>query len=207
MKPEYIFVSLDGVDGVGKTTVAKLLAADGSFQYIKSPSGPFAQLRKEVDNRAAPLERYCFYRLANQHISMLVNQLLRTNSVVCDRYIASTAAYHIAMDARIRVIHNDAELLKPHFAFLLGARSEVRDRRILERAEVLSDVKLEEDSMFLDRVAEIFMSFGLIYIDTSDMTPEEVATAIKHIIVQGGIYNEPKAAFIRSYHGNCGRMA
>lgn len=39
-------------------------------------------------------------------------------SVVCDRYIASTLAYHIAMDAR-RVIHDDTGLLKPHFAFLL----------------------------------------------------------------------------------------
>ena len=89
------------------------------------------------------------------------------------------------MDARLRVIHDDAELLKPHFAFLLGARSEVRDKRILERAKALSDAKLEGDSMLLDRVAEIFMSLGLIYIDTSDMTAEEVTTAVKRIIVQG----------------------
>ena len=57
MKPKYVFVSLDGVDGVGKTTVAKLLASDSSFQYHKSPAGPFAQLREEVDAHATPLER------------------------------------------------------------------------------------------------------------------------------------------------------
>jgi hypothetical protein len=91
------------------------------------------------------------------------------------------------MDARIRVIHNDVELLKPHFAFLLGARSEVRDKRILERAKVFSDIKLEGDSTLLDHVAEIFMSFSLIYIDTSDITAEEVAKAIKRIVAQGGI--------------------
>lgn len=187
MKPKHVFISLDGVDGVGKTTVAKLLAADGTFQYHKSPAGPFAQLRKEVDAHAPPLERYCFYRLATQFDSIQIGQLLETNSVVCDRYIASTAAYHIAMDARIRVIHNDRELLKPHFAFLLGARSDIRDKRILERAKVLSDIKLEGDSILLDRVAEIFMSFGLIHIDTSDITAEDVATTIKRIIVQGGI--------------------
>lgn len=187
MKPKNVFVSIDGVDGVGKTTVAKLLATDVSFQYHKSPAGPFAQLRKEVDAHANPLERYCFYRLATQFDSVQISRLLETNSVVCDRYIASTAAYHIAMDARIRVIHSDAELLKPHFAFLLGARSEIREKRILERAKVLSDAKLEGDSTLLDRVAEIFMSFGLTYIDTSDITAEEVATTIKHIIAQGGI--------------------
>ncbi|HEY4476476.1 MAG TPA: hypothetical protein VJB69_00580 [Candidatus Paceibacterota bacterium] len=180
-----LFISLDGVDGVGKTTVAKLLAADGVFRYYKSPAGPFAQLRKEIDAHATPLERYCFYRLATQFDSVQISRSLETNSVVCDRYIASTAAYHIAMDARIRVIHNDVELLEPHFAFLLGARSEVRDKRILERAKVLSDVKLEGDSTLLDHVAEIFMSFGLIYIDTSDITADEVATTIKHIVAQG----------------------
>jgi len=185
VKSKCVFVSLDGVDGVGKTTVAKLLAADGSFQYHKSPAGPFAQLRKEVDAHANPLERYCFYRLSTQFDSAQISELLKTNSVVCDRYVASTAAYHIAMDARIRVIHNDFGLLKPHFAFLLDACSEIRDKRILERVKVLSDAKLEGNSTLLDHVAEIFMSFGLTYIDTSNTTAEQVAKTIKRIVAQG----------------------
>ena len=90
------------------------------------------------------------------------------------------------MDARIRVIHGDGGVLKPDFAFLLGARSEVRDKRILERAKMLSDAKFEGDSVLLDRVAEIFTSFGLIYIDTSDITAEEVAVEIKRMILRGG---------------------
>lgn len=186
MKLEHVFISLDGVDGVGKTTVAKLLAADGSFQYHKSPAGPFAQLRKEVDAHATPLERYCFYRLATQFDSVQINRLLKEGSVVCDRYIASTAAYHITMDARIRVIHDDGVLIKPHFAFLLGARSEIRDKRLLERAKISSDIEIERNSAFLDRVAELFMSFGLIYIDTSDITAEEVTETIRRIIAKGG---------------------
>ncbi len=188
MKPKHLFISIDGVDGVGKTTVAKLLAADGSFQYHKSPAGYFAQLRKEIDAHATPLERYCFYRLATQFDSMQISRMLETNSVVCDRYITSTAAYHIAMDARIRVIHDEVGLIKPHFAFLLGARSEVRDKRLLERAKISSDIEIERNSTFLDRVAKIFMSFDLTYIDTSDITAEEVATAIKHVVIaQGGM--------------------
>ena len=90
------------------------------------------------------------------------------------------------MDARIRVIHDEVGLIKPHFAFLLGARSEVRDKRLLERAKISSDIEIERNSMFLDRVAEIFMSFGLIYIDTSDITAEEVSKIIKRTVAQGG---------------------
>ena len=93
------------------------------------------------------------------------------------------------MDARIRVIHGEEELLKPHFAFLLGARSEIRDKRLLERAKISSDIEIKRNSTFLDRVAEIFMSFGLIYIDTSDITAEEVAKTIKRFITQKGLYS------------------
>lgn len=185
MRSEHVFISIDGVDGVGKTTVAKLLAADGFFQYHKSPAGAFAQLRKEVDAHATPLERYCFYRVANQFDSMQVCRLLETGSVVCDRYTSSTIAYHVVMDPRIRDIHDDTELLKPDFAFLLGARSEVRDRRIRNRLEVLSDATLEQDRIFLDRVAETFMSLDLIYVDTSDITVSEIVATIKHIVTEG----------------------
>lgn len=90
------------------------------------------------------------------------------------------------MDARIRVVHSDDGLLKPDFAFLLGARSKIRDKRILERAKMLSGTKLEGDSALLDRVAQIFMSFGLVYIDTSDITAEEVAAKIKRVVLRGG---------------------
>ncbi len=43
-----LFVSIDGVDGVGKTTVAKLLADDEPFQYYRSPTGPFAPDRNAI---------------------------------------------------------------------------------------------------------------------------------------------------------------
>ena len=185
MKPSHVFVSIEGVDGVGKTTVAKLLAADGSFQYHKSPSGHFAQLRKEVDIHATPIERYCFYHVSNQFDSIQVCRLLKKRAVVCDRYTASTVAYHTVMDSRIRDIHHNDGLLKPNFAFLLGARPEVRDKRIHDRSRIVSDSALERDGNFLNQVAEVFMSLNLIYIDTSDITVEEVVAKIRHIATQG----------------------
>lgn len=187
MNPQHRFISIDGVDGVGKSTVAKLLVADGTYHYHKSPSGEFARLRAEVDLHATPLEHYCFYRLSSQHDSTQVAELLRTTSVVCDRYIASTAAYHFAMDPRIREIHEESTLLIPHFAFLLEARSDVRKDRMAKRATITSDAALERNGAFLDRVNEVFQTLGLISIDTSDITAEEVVVTIKNIIAGGKI--------------------
>jgi len=186
MRLRNVFVSLEGVDGTGKTSVAKILATDGSFQYYKSPNGAFAQLRAEIDAHATPIERYCFYRLATQFDSSQIAEMLEKGPVVCDRYIASTAAYHFAMDARIRNIHTIEGILQPDYSFLLGTRPKIRDKRLRERTTTCSDVKIERDSAFLNRVAEIFMSFGLIYMDTSDTTEEETASMIRHIVTQGG---------------------
>ena len=186
MHKSHIFVTIDGVDGVGKTTAAKQLAANGDFYYHKSPNGAYAQLRHEVDLRAAPVERYCFYRTATQFDSVQISDLLKTTSVVSDRYVASTAAYHIALDPRIKLIHQEEGLLKPDFSFLLTAHSQIRDRRILMREHVSSDKKLESDSKFLDQVADIFATLGLKVIDTSNLSPEEVVTEILAHIQKGG---------------------
>ena len=185
MRSKHLFITLDGVDGVGKTTVAKLLAADGAFQYYKSPSGPFTRFRPEIDAHATPLERYCFYRLAVQFDSARIGRMLEQGSVVCDRYIASTVAYHMAMDDRICDIHCNTGLLKPHFSFLLETSSEKRDERISKRMCQLCDARFERNSSLMDDVAEAFLSFDLIRVDTNDRTAEEVLAFIKRILAQG----------------------
>lgn len=181
-----IFVSVDGVDGVGKTAVCKLFAEKSGLQYYKSPSGVFQTLRSEVDHRAAPLERYCFYRLAVEHDATCIRKMLEQGSVVSDRYIASTLAYHLVLDTRIASIHQEEGLLQPDFAFLLTARADVRVERMRKRNLVGSDILLERDMTFLDRVTQTFLSLGLIEIDTSDRTPSEVVSEIQRLIVQGG---------------------
>ncbi len=173
-----VFISLDGVDGVGKTTVALLLAEQG-FQYYKSPSGAFAELRKEIDLRANPLERYCFYMMAVQYDTKHITDLLKHGPVVADRYVATTAAYHYVLDERVKLIHSDTHLLQPDYAFHLNCGSKIRDQRIVSRKRNISDSILENNSPFLDQVNEVFLSFNLIYIDTGVVTALETVELIK----------------------------
>lgn len=184
-----IFVSIDGVDGVGKTTTARLLATKLGFHYYKSPAKEFAELRGEVDRYASPVGRYAFYRLALQRDSEEIRKLLATGSVVSDRYAASTLAYHLVLDPRIRSIHNEHGVLQPTFSILLSARSEVRHARLEKRRQtelqVSTDVKLEDNLVLMDRVAEVFRTLGLHEIDVSDMCCDDVVARIEKII-EGG---------------------
>lgn len=186
-----LFISVEGVDGVGKTTVARLLAASHGFQYYKSPSGPFEDLRKEVDKYASPVGRYCFYRLALQYDSAIITELLKKGPVVADRYIASTYAYHMVLDPRIREIYSEIGVVRPTHQILLNARPEVRIERLEKRRasemRKASDIKLEDNVALINNVAGVFKTLGLIEIDTSEMSPEEVATRINALVMRRSV--------------------
>ncbi len=173
-----LLICVDGIDGAGKTTVAKKLCANGDFHYFQSPSGPFKWLRKWADRWLPPLKRYKFYMWGNVFSSIQIWWLLkRGKSVVCDRFWASTVAYHVAMDKRILGVHHYRLLVKPSLYFILEVRSDIRNKRILKRPE---SKKAEKNSVFLDRVAVVFRELdgSFQYLDTSGKTPKEVVREI-----------------------------
>lgn len=181
------FITLDGVDGVGKTTVSKALAEALGAVYFKSPSSPFDKMRADVDKVADPLTRYFFYRSATQHDSKIIRGLLdEGKSVVCDRYIYSTYAYHLAMDQRVSDIFEMSGLVQPDFRLLLTASHEVRWKRISARfADQSYDKHLERNHALQQEVASTFQTMGLIEIDTTHLTVMEVVKQALSVVSCG----------------------
>lgn len=145
-----IFITIEGVDGVGKTTVSKLLTEEMNATYYKSPGDVFLNFKTKVESPLNIFGRYSFYRLAVQSDSEKIKKNLESCTVVSDRYIASTFVYHSVMDPDIKKIHNEIGILKPDFSFLLVASSKVRDQRILSRNESINWI--EENSILLDKM-------------------------------------------------------
>jgi dTMP kinase len=171
-----LFITLDGVDGTGKTTAARLLAGELSAVYHKSPSGPFAAARARIDREASPLERCRFYSAACRYDSVVARaHLAAGRSVVADRYVASTYAYHVALDPACGPLVPFAELLVPDVAFLLFVDPAVRAGRLGARRP-RCDARLEGDAAYLDEVEAIFRSLGLITLDTTSSSPMEIVT-------------------------------
>lgn len=55
------FIVIEGLGGVGKTTVGKILAEKIGGVYIKTPAESFLSARKEIDACADPMARFFFY--------------------------------------------------------------------------------------------------------------------------------------------------
>ena len=171
-----LFICLEGIDGTGKTTVARVLARQLNAMYYKSPGGVFAKTRHIVDGDGIdPLTRYFYYRAATQYDSQMIRQILKHSSVVCDRYIYSTIAYHSAMDTRIEGLKDITGLVIPDYTFLLTANEEVRLERLSNRPTVSN---LEENSLLQRKADQLFMTQGHIVIQTSVIPVHEVVGQI-----------------------------
>jgi thymidylate kinase len=185
------FVCIEGLDAVGKTTVAKALAVALEGVYYKTPSSPYDSLRASIDAKADPVARFYFYLSAVAFASAEIGELLKTSPVVCDRYLYSTVAYHRAMDARLRADGHALGLLVPDYAALLVVDEGERLRRLSGRAGgPVHDAKWEADTAFLAKVEREFRTMPLTVVDTSTLTVagvvEHILAAVHDVPVSGG---------------------
>lgn len=170
----YPFIVIEGLDGVGKTTCGKLLALQCSAHYTATPMHPFTLICKEVDEIEDLNSRFHFFLSAVVSASAVIKRLLTTQTVICDRYIFTTLAYHRAMG--VSTTHLDFKNLPivfPTYTFLLSASEEVRHQRLLKRRLSLWDKKFLDPSL-VSRLKNEFQRFDTLNVDTTDRSPEEV---------------------------------
>jgi dTMP kinase len=93
-----VFVVLEGIDGSGKTTQARLLAERLPALCTREPTdGAFGRvLRDAVELRVAldPVTMALGFAADRaDHVAWIRRQLVEERSVVCDRYVLSSLAY------------------------------------------------------------------------------------------------------------------
>lgn len=93
------FIVLEGADLTGKTTIANFLAKSLNAELLRSPPPPFEKIKQSVLEETAPLARLYYFLASNIQISSMATEILATKSVVCDRYLWSTIAYHSAIES------------------------------------------------------------------------------------------------------------
>lgn len=176
----YPFICIEGIDGVGKSTVSRKLAAALGGAYYKTPPPPYDFIRAEIDKKASPCARFYFYLSAVFFASTEIDALRRVRPVVCDRYIYSTLAYHITMDECFRGHTLPPGLLMPDATFLLVAGEAERLRRLMDRGEQVSkhDSTLEANREYLAAVEREFRAFNLEVIDTTNSVEDEIVNLI-----------------------------
>ncbi|MBZ4643467.1 MAG: thymidylate kinase [Deferribacteraceae bacterium] len=202
-----LFIAIDGIDGCGKSTQAKMLAqyfSDIGLNVFltKEPGGTEVGniLRNILISQKYHLDSisemllYSADRLEHQK-QIIIPKLGENTNVITDRFLSSTYAYQIFGRKLEKNILDELVKLTvkifPHYTFILDIKPEVAIERAKNR--LIQHGKMEEEGKFeslkisfFEDVRDGFLwyanNFPGCHIIDADNTVEEIHKSIKNII-------------------------
>jgi dTMP kinase len=198
--PESFFLSLEGIEGSGKTTqikhIEKLLIDKGyRVLTLREPGGTeFGEkLREAILKSSTPLHPLAECHLFLASRAQLLKEkilpflLVPKSVVILDRYIDSTMAYQgkarrLGLETVLELHRHDPLNLLPHRTYFLDINLETSMERQKVRGQQKDYFESEETEFYLNLIdgyremAQIF-SERILTIDASK-TPEEISKVI-----------------------------
>ncbi len=169
-----MFITFEGIEGVGKTTQIKLMAeqlanAGISAVVTREPGGtPMGEeirdiLLKARQEQVAPLtELLLMFAARAQHVDMVIRPALeRGQWVLCDRFIDATYAYQgggrgVPLETIQGLDHWVLGDFQPNYTLILDAPIEEGLQRINRRG--ITDRFEQEKMDFFQRVRETYLT-------------------------------------------------
>ena len=175
-----LFVSLEGLSGVGKSTVAPLLAQELGAEIVPTVPADFSSLRKQLDETASIDARFCFFLCAVIHSGGTVARYLDSGQhVVVESYLYRTIAFHRGMGAKLLVDCSHLEVLPTHVFHLTCSNSERLRRRAERQAPARRTIWDARAEVSVAEILREYSRFPMQVIDTTQLTPSEVVEDIK----------------------------
>jgi dTMP kinase len=195
------FIALEGGEGVGKSTQARLLAEELerrgiAVELTREPGGtPGAEAIRALllappgDGWTAEAEALLFAAARADHVARRIRPALAAGKwVVCDRFLDSTRAYQGwgggLDDADILALHDvGSEGLLPDLTLVIVAPEDAVGKRLAARDGGASDAIGGREAEYHSRVCAAFVRFaeaepGRFALIDGGGTPEEVHARI-----------------------------
>lgn len=187
------FIVIEGLDGSGKTTQAKLLTAKLSQNYralyTAEPSqgkiGTFVRQSclYEKKRLSPDVEALLFAADRVEHVENEIKPALREGRlVICDRYVYSSLAYQGSAGLNIDWIKEvNKYALKPDFSVFVDVTPETVLQRLHRKKSVMETLEIQK------KVRDIYLQFaarGDLFIIKGDRPVEEVSEDLTETVLK-----------------------
>ncbi len=196
-----MFISIEGIDGCGKTTQAqRLLEKLPNSKYVREPGG--TQVGEAIRNivlnndfvHIAPTTEALLYATARaQIVDEVIKPLLNDDiTIICDRFIDSSIAYQaIGRNLKVEDVRNINIFatggLLPDITFLVDLDGETCYSRVIKQGE--ADRIEKEGAAYYEKVRQAFLSLALeeperFFVIDGNQTVDEIEIEIENILEQ-----------------------
>lgn len=179
-------VSIEGLSGVGKSTISRILANEWGAEIIATVPKEFDGLRRFLDrsDMNSIHARFCFFLSAVLYNEKNIRTALTDGrNVVVESYLFRTIASHRGMGSGLS-IGFPQDILMPNPALYLtceeGERRQRCNRRVKEKT-FWDELAEQQAAMVLYEYSQ----FNMTPIDTTHQAPEAVVASILKILQKG----------------------
>ncbi len=180
-------ISIEGMDGVGKSTVCRLLSERLNFEFVEKPLKDlfdkngnidnYIQIRDYVNGRSDRVFTSWFYGLGS---TFLYDKYQGCN-IITDRHLVSNYMWSGSDDSELVFSTLVDRMGAPSLTVILYAKPEVIRQRLIKRNASDPDLcKIEVSEEVYGKARKFFEKYPMphLFIDTSDSTPDEICDTI-----------------------------
>ncbi|MFW5889412.1 MAG: deoxynucleoside kinase [Bacillota bacterium] len=193
-------ISIEGFDGVGKSTVSKLLAKKLGFAFVEKPlkylfdnhggDSEYIRIRNYFNNISEKNRALsaCFYSLGNLYLY----EKFKDQDIITDRHILSNFAWSYGEES-LELFDTIYNIIgSPKYTFILYGNKETIIKRLKSRNNNDADLaKINKHETIYKRMEFFANKHNMDYllIDTSNISPKEIVDYIIEILIKRGIIN------------------